>query len=157
MHHQLLGCCCVRRWLLFLVRDLTCFSDCLHDPDAYFDSADLPCVCSSSAFQAAAGACIQATCSAADYQTALELQKLECSLSTSTFCIRISFIANNDRNSGLQARLCFQVRLNERWLATRRRIFGHDRVEGAISCIKTVDQPCIITFHNRNSSSYLTS
>ncbi|KAF7791023.1 hypothetical protein EIP86_001982 [Pleurotus ostreatoroseus] len=40
--------------------------------------ADLGCVCTSSDFQAAAGACINATCPSGDWAASLELQQLEC-------------------------------------------------------------------------------
>ncbi|KAJ8587679.1 hypothetical protein M405DRAFT_934573 [Rhizopogon salebrosus TDB-379] len=44
---------------------------------------DLTCVCSSSAFQTAAGACLQANCTAADIQAATQIQTTECSSLTS--------------------------------------------------------------------------
>ena len=45
-------------------------------------SADLECVCTNLSFQAAALACLQATCTAADVKSAQELQTLECGMST---------------------------------------------------------------------------
>lgn len=41
-------------------------------------SADLPCVCTSQKFQAAAGACLQAQCSASDQAVANELHNSSC-------------------------------------------------------------------------------
>lgn len=47
-------------------------------------SADLECVCTNLSFQAAALACLEATCTAADVTSAQELQTLECATSTSS-------------------------------------------------------------------------
>ena len=45
---------------------------------AHFRSTDLTCVCSSTSFQATAAACLQANCTAADQQAAIQLQQQEC-------------------------------------------------------------------------------
>lgn len=46
-------------------------------------SADLECVCTNLSFQAAALACLEATCTAADVTAAQDLQTLECATSMS--------------------------------------------------------------------------
>lgn len=53
------------RWTSFLMR-------------SSFSSTDLTCVCTNTAFQAAAKACLLANCTTADQQAALQLEQAEC-------------------------------------------------------------------------------
>ena len=47
--------------------------------DAFtFNSADIPCVCTSWDFQQAAARCLKANCPPSDYDAAMALQALEC-------------------------------------------------------------------------------
>ncbi|OAX35534.1 hypothetical protein K503DRAFT_785016 [Rhizopogon vinicolor AM-OR11-026] len=59
----------------------TCIVDCSTQAAASAGCSsfsDLPCVCTSTTFQSAAGACLQANCTTAEVQTATQLQTAEC-------------------------------------------------------------------------------
>ncbi|KAN0127861.1 hypothetical protein V8E53_014308 [Lactarius tabidus] len=62
---------------------LSCFAGAV-SPSTCTSFTDLTCVCTNTAFQAAAAACLKANCTAADQQAALQLQQAECTNSTST-------------------------------------------------------------------------
>ncbi|KAH9055383.1 hypothetical protein EDB87DRAFT_1641557 [Lactarius vividus] len=63
---------------------ITCLQQSL-SPSTCTSYTDLTCVCSNKAFQSASAACLNANCTTADQQAALELQQAECgSGSTST-------------------------------------------------------------------------
>ncbi|KIY45473.1 hypothetical protein FISHEDRAFT_61188 [Fistulina hepatica ATCC 64428] len=65
----------------------TCVIDCAESAVADSDCTsftDLSCVCTSTAYQEAVEECLKANCTAADYQTALELQAEECGAYTTT-------------------------------------------------------------------------
>jgi hypothetical protein len=57
----------------------SCSLKSLYVPDhSHFHSTDISCVCGSQSFQATAGACLKANCSASDQAAAVQLRNQEC-------------------------------------------------------------------------------
>ncbi|OJA19755.1 hypothetical protein AZE42_06786 [Rhizopogon vesiculosus] len=81
----------------------TCIVDCSTQAAASAGCtsfSDLPCVCTSTTFQTAAGACLQANCTAAEVQSATQLQTAECaSLSSNATTTSSSISATSPTTS----------------------------------------------------------